>query len=72
MAGFKWLKKFEISFTIGCSGFRIKTLCLYNKSRAMGDYQAWFCERLRVKLPLPARLCDRYQSNHLTINLKNL
>ena len=24
---------------------------LYNKSRVMGDYQARFCERLRVKLP---------------------
>ena len=25
----------------------------------MGDYQARFCERLGVKLPLPTRLCDR-------------
>ena len=28
---------------------------LYNKSRVMGDYQARFCERLWVKLPLPTR-----------------
>jgi len=29
---------------------------LYNKSRVMGNYQARFCERLRVKLPLLTRL----------------
>ncbi len=34
---------------------RLKRLDLYNKSRVMGDYQARFCERLRVKLPLPTR-----------------
>lgn len=34
---------------------------LYNKSRVMGDYQARFCERLRVKLPLPTRRLGRYQ-----------
>ena len=33
----------------------LKRLDLYNKSRVMGDYQARFCERLRVKLPLPTR-----------------
>lgn len=33
----------------------IKRIDLYNKSRVMGDYQARFCERLRVKLPLPTR-----------------
>ncbi len=33
----------------------MKRLDLYNKSRVMGDYQARFCERLRVKLPLPTR-----------------
>ncbi len=29
---------------------------LYNKSRVKGDFQARFCERLRVKIPLPTRL----------------
>lgn len=29
---------------------------LYNKSRMMGDYHVRFCERLRVKFPLPTRL----------------
>ena len=29
----------------------MKRTDLYNKSRVMGDYQARFCERLRVKLP---------------------
>ena len=33
----------------------LKRFDLYNKSRVMGDYQARFCERLRVKLPLPTR-----------------
>jgi len=28
---------------------------LYSKSRVRGDFQARFCERLRVKLPLPTR-----------------
>ena len=37
----------------------MKRLDLYNKSRVMGDYQARFCERLRVKLPLPTRPSDR-------------
>ncbi len=46
----------------------MKRLDLYNlsadqagKSRVMGDYQARFCERLRVKLPLPTRLLNRYR-----------
>jgi hypothetical protein len=34
---------------------KLKRVDLYNKSRVMGDYQARFCERLRVKLPLPTR-----------------
>uniref|UniRef100_UPI0040499C79 hypothetical protein n=1 Tax=Gelidibacter sp. TaxID=2018083 RepID=UPI0040499C79 len=29
-------------------------------SRVRGDFQARFCERLRVKFPLPTRLLDRY------------
>jgi len=33
----------------------LKRVDLYNKSRVMGDYQARFCERLRVKFPLPTR-----------------
>jgi len=33
----------------------MKRIDLYNKSRMMGDYQVRFCERLRVKLPLPTR-----------------
>lgn len=37
----------------------LKRLDLYNKSRVMGDYQARFCERLRVKLPLPTRPINR-------------
>ena len=39
----------------------IKRIDLYNKSRVMGDYQARFCERLRVKFPLPTRPADRYK-----------
>ena len=39
----------------------MKRIDLYNKSRVMGDYQARFCERLRVKLPLPTRRLGRYQ-----------
>ena len=35
--------------------FLVKRLDLYNKSRVMGDYQARFCERLGVKLPLSTR-----------------
>ena len=38
----------------------MKRIDLYNKSRVMGDYQARFCERLRVKLPLPTRRLGRY------------
>ena len=38
----------------------MKRTDLYNKSRVMGDYQARFCERLRVKLPLPTRRLGRY------------
>jgi len=38
----------------------MECLDLYNKSRVMGDYQARFCERLRVKLPLPTRRLGRY------------
>lgn len=42
----------------------LKRLDLYNKSRVMGDYQARFCERIRVKLPFPTRLqygtADKY------------
>ena len=38
-----------------CIAEIMKRIDLYNKSRVMGDYQARFCERLRVKLPLPTR-----------------
>ena len=38
----------------------MKRIDLYNKSRVMGDYQARFCERLRVKLPLPTRRLGRW------------
>jgi len=31
---------------------------LYNKSRVRGDFQARFCERFRVKFPLPTRRRD--------------
>ena len=34
---------------------------LYNKSRVMGDYQARFCEKLGVKLPLLTRRSVRYR-----------
>ena len=33
----------------------LKRVDLYNKSRVMGDYQARFCERIRVKFPFPTR-----------------
>ena len=33
----------------------MKRIDLYNKYRVMGDYQARFCERLWVKLPLHTR-----------------
>jgi len=33
----------------------VKRLDLYDKSRVMGDYQARFCERIRVKFPFPTR-----------------
>lgn len=35
-------------------------LDLYNKSRVRGDFQARFCERFRVKLPLPTRSKTRW------------
>jgi len=44
----------------------MKRTDLYNKSRVMGDYQAQFCERLRVKLPLPTR--HSVVSIHFKIN----
>ena len=34
---------------------RLKRLDLYNKSRMSREIQVRFCERLRVKLPLPTR-----------------
>jgi len=34
---------------------------LYNKSRVMGDYQARFCERLGLKMPLPIWPADCWQ-----------
>ena len=37
----------------------IERIDLYNKSHIMGDYQARFCERLRVKLSLPTRRLGR-------------
>jgi hypothetical protein len=40
-----------------------KRIDLYNKSRVMGDYQARFCEKLGVKLPLltrPAKRCGAF------------
>jgi len=37
----------------------MKRTDLYNKSRVMGDYQARFCERLRVELPLTTRRLSR-------------
>ena len=43
-----------------CIAEIMKRIDLYNKSRVMGDYQARFCERLRVKLPLPTRRLGRY------------
>ena len=43
-----------------CIAEIMKPIDLYNKSRVMGDYQARFCERLRVKLPLPTRRLSRY------------
>jgi len=36
----------------------------------MGDYQARFCERLRVKLPLPTRRLSRYSRKERQILLK--
>jgi len=33
----------------------MKRLDLYNKSRMTGDCHVRFCERLRVKFPLPTR-----------------
>ncbi len=39
----------------------IKRIDLYNKSRMTGDCHVRFCERLRVKLPLPTRPGDRSQ-----------
>jgi hypothetical protein len=38
-----------------------KRIDLYNKSRVMGDYQARFCEKLGVKLPLLTRPANRYR-----------
>jgi hypothetical protein len=35
--------------------FVMHRIDLYNKSRVMGDYQARFCEKLGVKLPLLTR-----------------
>ena len=43
-----------------CIAEIMKRIDLYNKSRVMGDYQARFCERLRVKLPWPTRRLGRY------------
>lgn len=40
----------------------MKRLDLYNKSRMTGDCHVRFCERLRVKLPLPTRPSDRYMA----------
>jgi hypothetical protein len=38
----------------------MKRIDLYNKSRVMGDYQARYCEKLGVKLPLLTRPANRY------------
>ena len=40
--------------------YLLTNVFFYNKSRMMGDYHVRFCERLRVKLPLPTRLLERY------------
>ena len=47
----------------------MKRTDLYNKSRVMGDYQARFCERLSVKLPLPTRhsVVGCNSKRHITI-----
>ncbi len=47
-------------FVLPLERFPDKHYCLdlYNKSRVKGDLQARFCERLRVKFPLPTRCRD--------------
>jgi hypothetical protein len=37
---------------------KISSVDLYNKSRARGDFQARFCERLAVIFRLPSRLLN--------------
>ena len=38
----------------------------------MGDYQARFCERLRVKFPLPTRLLNVSAHNILSFKHKSI
>ncbi len=40
----------------------------------MGDYHVWFCEGLRVKLPLPTRLANvsTYKQHNKTRNMKEI
>ena len=53
----EYRNSFLIYFTIGKWDIQSENvnLDLYNKSRMMGDYHVRFCERLRVKFPLPTR-----------------
>ena len=46
----------DVVLSLEFSSNQCNCLDLYLKSRVRGDFQARFCERLRVKLPLPTRL----------------
>jgi hypothetical protein len=49
--------------------FVMHRIDLYNKSRVMGDYQARFCEKLGVKLPLLTRPANVMGKVNRTISI---